>query len=468
MSCSLRDQAACTACRVALAYAIGDVLAGRVELNTPLHSLISIREGLFWKQVGRSPYTASVFQGPPLLLQLCQLTAKHLVWQAIILSLVDWITSCVLERVVTHAVRLSKQDNAEHTYIKQSAQFLYLVNPFLILSTASGSTANLANLAVIAALYGGLSSNTALAGLGLATGCYLSAHPALLIVPTALLLLEQDRNLDKTAPPAISSHGSLPADKHKLQQPDMPLLHQRVAKPVLSRNKPHIVLQLLSYTALFTLGLLVLSDMQLRHYPEHFTTSLFKTRVQGATPLPLGTQSPVHWTRHVYGYMLMGPDSTPNIGMWWYFFAEVFPSWRCPMKALFGIATVLPPLLLTIKLHKQPLLLFACQCIVTSMLKPYPTAADAAQFMALLPLFPELLLQLPSRVFTATSLLLLAYLGPTMWYLWMDLGTGNANFFYAITLLWAAWQAMLLLQMVTIATHIDTADTPVQSKHKPV
>lgn len=112
MSCSLRDQAACTACRVALAYAIGDVLAGRVELNTPLHSLISIREGLFWKQVGRSPYTASVFQGPPLLLQLCQLTAKHLVWQAIILSLVDWITSCVLERVVTHAVRLSKQDNA--------------------------------------------------------------------------------------------------------------------------------------------------------------------------------------------------------------------------------------------------------------------------------------------------------------------------------------------------------------------
>ena len=59
---------------------------------------------------------------------------------------------------------------------------------------------------------------------------------------------------------------------------------------------------------------------------------------------------------------------------------------------------------------------------------------------ALLPLFPELLLQLPSRVFSATSLLMLAYLGPTMWYLWMDLGTGNANFFYAITLLWAAWQ----------------------------
>jgi len=48
---------------------------------------------------------------------------------------------------------------------------------------------------------------------------------------------------------------------------------------------------------------------------------------------------------------------------------------------MFTCAAVIPPLLLTIKLHQQPLLLFLCQCIVNSMLKPYPTAADAAQFM---------------------------------------------------------------------------------------
>ena len=71
---------------------------------------------------------------------------------------------------------------------------------------------------------------------------------------------------------------------------------------------------------------------------------------------------------------------------------------------------------------------------------------------ALLPLFPELLLQLPSRVFTATSLLLLAYLGPAMWYLWMDLGTGNANFFYAITLLWSAWQVNAMLVHLLLDT----------------
>lgn len=206
MNGSLRDQAACIACRIGLAYGVGDLLLGRVELNTPLHSLISVREGLFWQQVGRSPYTASVFRGPPLLLQICQVTARHVVWQASVLSVVDWITSCILAQAASYAVRNSKQDNAgappssstpllavlnqasccaaEHTYIRQAAKLLYLVNPFLILSTAAGCTANLANLSVITALYGGLSGNSALAGLGLAAGLYLSAHPALLLVCT--------------------------------------------------------------------------------------------------------------------------------------------------------------------------------------------------------------------------------------------------------------------------------------------
>lgn len=89
---------------------------------------------------------------------------------------------------------------------------------------------------------------------------------------------------------------------------------------------------------------------------------------------------------------------------------------------------------------------------------------------ALLPLFPELLLQLPSRVFTATSLLMLAYLGPTMWYLWMDLGTGNANFFYAITLLWAAWQVtaslcICVLTLVSLVLQFVASDKRAVMQH---
>ena len=132
-----------------------------------------------------------------------------------------------------------------------------------------------------------------------------SACLLLLQVPTALLLLEQDHNHTQAVSPTSNSPVSLPAGKPKAQQADIPLLQQGVLKSVPSPHKTHIVFQLLCYTALFTLGLLFLSDMQLRHYPEHFTTSIFMAPVQGETPLPLGTTAPMHWMRHVYGYMLM-------------------------------------------------------------------------------------------------------------------------------------------------------------------
>ena len=51
-----------------------------------------------------------------------------------------------------------------------------------MLSTAAGSTATVVNLCVVTALYGGLTGNSALAGLGLAAASYMSVHPLLLLV----------------------------------------------------------------------------------------------------------------------------------------------------------------------------------------------------------------------------------------------------------------------------------------------
>ncbi|MCJ1242795.1 hypothetical protein MMC14_010804 [Varicellaria rhodocarpa] len=351
MTSLLSKRAACLLSRVGLAYGFGEVLLRRVELNTPVHSLISIKEALFWKQVGRSPYTASTFRGPPLLLQLFQSTASHLVWQATLLSVVDLITSLVLSRIAVLTVAANadgRSDNAgmqaaltsfnahreltrpvlhaaAFAYIRDSASFLCLVNPFLVLSTAAGSAANLANLAVITALYGGLSGNAALAGLGLAAGTYLSAHPVLLLVcmyRATLLKNVQYKQLHKEihyscllsqVPTALLliEHDSCGKQNHQLCcSPATNTLHQDNAKPASNQNKAHIVLQLLCYFSLFIAGLILLSDMQLRHYSEHFITSLFAVPVQKAVPLPLGTNAPMHWTWHVYSYMLTVSSST--------------------------------------------------------------------------------------------------------------------------------------------------------------
>lgn len=453
MKASFLEQSGCLACRIGLAWTIGDVLVRRVELNIPLHSFVSVQEALFWTSVGRSPFTSSIFRGPPLLLSLTRLCSSHVVLQATLLSLIDWITANILSRVAAVVDRQDKLKHSEHTLVRQSAAILYLVNPCLILSSAAGSAASFANLSVASALYGALIGTPALAALGIAMATYLSAHPLLLLVPTTLLLRQSVKTQHSTSY-AVTVQASANASDTEPSSADK----QQALNQAQHTAANQICLQFIACFGLFLTCLLLLSDIQLSSYSDHFTTTVFsqsQINSKGRSTLPLGASKPMHWTRHVYEYMILGPDSSPNIGMWWYFFAEVFPSWKAPLKALFGFATVIPPLLLTIKLHQNPLLLFLCQCIVNSMLKPYPTAADAAQFMAFLPLFPELLVQLPSAVFSASSLLMLAYLGPTMWYLWMDAGTGNANFFYAITLLWGAWQAMLLLQLLSAAIEPD-------------
>ena len=63
---------------------------------------------------------------------------------------------------------------------------------------------------------------------------------------------------------------------------------------------------------------------------------------------------------------------------------------------------------------------------------------------ALLPLFGVQLAELAEGLFLPTAFALLAALGPTMWHLWIYIGSANSNFFYAITLLFGAWQVRIV------------------------
>ncbi len=60
----------------------------------------------------------------------------------------------------------------------------------------------------------------------------------------------------------------------------------------------------------------------------------------------------------------------------------------------------------------------------------------------LLPLFWPQLRAGVSVLLLAGSLALLAALGPAMWRMWIVVGSANANYFYAATLLFGAWQVL--------------------------
>ena len=100
-----------------------------------------------------------------------------------------------------------------------------------------------------------------------------------------------------------------------------------------------------------------------------------------------------------------------------------------------------------------------------SIFKSYPAVGDAALFLGFLPLHDELF-RCKKRVarasapinlhlldfrygFLVTNIFLYSsVLAPIFWHLWLYAGSGNANFFYAITLVYNLGLVMLLIDMV--------------------
>lgn len=117
--------------------------------------------------------------------------------------------------------------------------------------------------------------------------------------------------------------------------------------------------------------------------------------------------------------------------------------------------------MLTTVLRKQPLFAVITLLGISSIFKSYPAIGDTSLYLSLLALyrhtFPRKIfstLQAKNPIlicstlvmrytfFLAAAILYATFLGPAFYYLWVYAGSGNANFFYAITLVWSlvnAW-----------------------------
>lgn len=173
-----------------------------------------------------------------------------------------------------------------------------------------------------------------------------------------------------------------------------------------------------------------------------------------ATP---GAQS--CWLPRAYGIILSIDDITPNIGLTWYFFMELFSSFKPFFAFVFHSQAVIMCAPLALRLPRQPLLLLVAQLLSSSLFRPYPSAGDVAGYIALLPLLRPQLGLMRSGAFLIGSFALLAVLGPAMWHQWIIVDAANSNFYYSITLLFGAWQVLLLVQLLMAAIRLEEGQT---------
>lgn len=164
---------------------------------------------------------------------------------------------------------------------------------------------------------------------------------------------------------------------------------------------------------------------------------------------------------------------TPNLGLWWYFFTEIFEFFNDFYLSVFNIYSfifVLPISMRFIVSDSKMNLLFAIWIVIgmVNFSKAYPVLADYSLFYSSMFLFKPFYKYLKfTPVVSYSALCVVLLQSPIFYIVWMTLNSGNANFFYALGLTLNLVEMFVLsdfvwsyLQMEYYAAHPVKDDEP--------
>ncbi|KAF6824150.1 GPI transamidase subunit PIG-U [Colletotrichum plurivorum] len=366
-----------------------DLLTGRVEISTPMTSFKRLQEGLFLYNHNVSPYDGGVYHQAPLFLPVFSLLPdpKSLpIFTYILFILFDILSADALLKIADSgeagSSRLFTSPRRGKRWSGLVVASLYLFNPFTIATCIGRSTSVFTTCAILHAISKAIAGAPLNAMLALSFATYFSMYPVLLLPP--LVLLAYDRQDPARRVPSTRRFAASNAG---------------------------------AFAAV--LAALLLMSFLLAGGSWEFLPS-------------------------TYGAQLTLEDLTPNVGLWWYFFIEMFDPFRSFFLAVFWLhlSSYVGPL--TVRLRSQPLVVLSLLLGVFAIFKPYPSIADTSLFLATLPLFRHIFPLMRYTFVGAATIMYASFLGPAFYHLWIYAGSGNANFFYAITLVWSLGQSLLV------------------------
>ncbi|KAI9470179.1 hypothetical protein LPJ78_002976 [Coemansia sp. RSA 989] len=366
---------------------IHEYLSGRVELSTPVTSYKRLQEGLYLSSLGISPYDGGVFhQSPLLLLAFKPLYYLPAVFTNTVFVAADVLVAWLLARIVDMRERQLQQ--TRHAGVPGETHF-----------TCRPS--------VVAMLY---LFNPLAIGTSLVQSTIVFSHIA---IASALYFGIQGMIDWAVLSTAIAAHLSL--------YPAMliaPISLIAASNNGVVLNRSRVLLAVLKFA--IAVGLLHLVFVAL-FGAEYFTATV--------------------------DFTLRVVDLQPNMGLFWYFFIEIFDEFRSFFIVVFQLTALAFAVPVSWRFRHDPLFASVMLVGIISALKSYPAWGDLALFLSLLPVYADLLKYLQYTFMSANLLLYGIGLAPVFWYLWIDQGSGNANFFYAATLVYEFGQISLLFDL---------------------
>ncbi|KAK0732577.1 GPI transamidase subunit PIG-U [Apiosordaria backusii] len=366
-----------------------DLLTGRVEVSTPV---TSFKRCLFLYNHNVSPYDGGVYHQAPLFLLLFSLLPNALsypIFTYLLYIAIDLLSAGALWKIADSgeagSSALFSSPRRERRWSGFVIAAIFLFNPFTIATCLGRSTSVFTTCAILHAIAKAVSGAPFSAMVALSFASYLSMYPLLLLPPLLLLCFDRQRP-------------------------------ERAKKSILSFAATHVPVVFGVLGLLFGMSYLITGSWEF---------------------LP-----------STYGVQLTLSDLTPNVGLWWYFFIEMFDSFRSFFLAVFWLHLSCYVGGLSVRIRRQPLVVLTLLLGIFAIFKPYPSISDTSLFLAMVPLYRHVFPLMRYSFVIAAVIMYASFLGPAFYYLWIYAGSGNANFFYAITLVWGLGLSLLVCDLM--------------------
>ncbi|KAG6954014.1 hypothetical protein JG688_00012552 [Phytophthora aleatoria] len=149
-----------------------------------------------------------------------------------------------------------------------------------------------------------------------------------------------------------------------------------------------------------------------------------------------------------YAWVAKYSDLTPNIGIFWYFFMEVFDRFIPYFLFVMHLHPVIYVVPIYLRLAHRPQA-YACALIgIFSLFQAYPSFGDFGFFLSMLALHPKSIMTIENRFVYVLGLGVATCMLPVMWFLWLFPASGNANFFYNQTLVYQIFNTQIITAFV--------------------
>jgi len=432
-------------------------LASRIELSSPVDSLARLREGAALVEMGLSPYEGSMLHVPPLVLLLFTpflyvadaLGASEAPYASIVRSApfvaLDALVAAALFAIAARVAAASngcvEQNGTRKRFTDTSvpafAACAYLLNPMSVAACAAGSTSALGTSCVALALAAACKEKPEpiVAGACLATLAFVTSDAR---VPTLLLY-----------PVASLARDGAAGDA------DAPF-------PKKNSETKHSNRRFRATFGGFFAACLVLGAVSTRAYSDVGVTL-------------------EQWTNATYAFTFLVTDLTPNLGVHWYLFAELFSHFRLFFLFVFhAFPAFLSVPVLARYGHTRPILAVGVVLALHTALGPYPTWGNVAGYLAFAPIFTHGELAFSARMTrtnaknptprvgfaVSAALATTATLTPIFWHLWIEARVANANFLFAVTLAHFAAQSALIVSWIGAAVERDAASSARRSRQR--